>query len=119
MLYCIKNPENYKLKSFVCKYLKEIPISTHEVEGTFSVSNIRFYRYTVEIDVLFKGKIHGRRGRTKSLWLSSDVLNEKGVSKIRIYRYIRKSLIKKINARLAIFSIELRDYSYIKKLKWN
>jgi hypothetical protein len=68
--------------------------------------------------VAFTGKMYGRMGRNPNVWLSSEVLNMERVSKIRINRFIKKSLVKKIESRLALFGLELRHYSEIKKLKW-
>lgn len=118
MLYCIKTPENRILKSFVVKYVKDIEVSSHTLQGTFSIKNIRFYKYTVEIDVLYKGKIFGRRGGDKNNWLSSDILKEDRVSKVRVNKMIRKALLSKLESRLELFDITLRHYSYIKTLKW-
>ena len=118
MLYSIRTPEKLQLRSFVKKYVKNVPISTNALQGTFSITNIRFYTCIVEIEVAFTGKMYGRMGRNPNVWLSSEVLNMERVSKIRINRFIKKSLVKKIESRLALFGLEFRHYSYIKKLKW-
>lgn len=118
MLYCIKSPENQQLKTFVKKYVRDIPINTTKLQGSFSILNIRFYTYTIELEISFKGKMYGRLGRNPSLWLSSDILKKDRISKVRINRHIKKSLIDKIQTRLSIFGLDLKHYSDIKKLKW-
>ena len=118
MLYCIKTPEKKQLKSYIQKYVKDIPISSNVLQGSFSISNIRFYKYNIEVDVLFKGKMLGKMGKKPNSWLSSEILNQERVSKIRINRHIKKRLYDNVNSRLSIFGEGLFSYSYIKKIKW-
>lgn len=118
MLYSIRTPEKLQLRSFVKKYVKNVPISTNALQGTFSITNIRFYTCIVEIEVAFTGTMYGRMGRNPNVWLTSEILKRERVSKIRVNRFIKKSLVKKIDSRLALFGLELRHHSYIKKLKW-
>lgn len=118
MLYSIRTPENLQLRSLVKKYIKNVPIYTNVLQGTFSITNIRFYSYTLEIEVVFTGTMYGRMGRTSNVWLTSEILKRERVSKIRVNKFIKKNLQNKIESRLALFGLEFRHYSYIKKLKW-
>lgn len=118
MSYCIKTPEKKQLKAFICKYIKDIPVKNNNLTGTFSVTNIRFYSYVVEVELTYKGKFYGRMNKCKSHWLGPEILDIPNVAKIRVFRFIKKNLAKTLESRLRIFDVDLRDYSYIKKIKW-
>lgn len=118
MLYCIITPEKKQLKSYIKKYVKDIRVSSHLLQGSFSINNIRFYKYNIEVDIIFQGKMLGKMGIKPKEWLSSQILNHQRVSKIRINRCIKKRLYDSINTRLSIFGETLQGYYYIKKIKW-
>jgi hypothetical protein len=119
MLYSTRTPENRQLKKYICKYLKEVPISSSKLQGTVSVYNIRFYSQVIEIEIVFKGKMFAKKSHSPSKWYSSELLNDERVSKIRINKHIKKNLFNLLQSRLHLFDLELYSYRYIKKLKWN
>jgi len=118
MLYCIRTPEKKQLKSYIKKYVKDIRVSSNLLQGSFSINNIRFYKYNIEVDVIFQGKMLGKMGNHPKQWLSSQILNHQRVSKIRTNRHIKKRLFDYINTRLSIFGETLHSHYYIKKIKW-
>ena len=116
--YVIINQDTICTKKAVRKFSKKIPISNEKIEGVFTVTGYRKYKYCEDIDVEFYGKIFARTG-FKSEWLTSDVMNSgRRISKIKVNRFIRKSLLKSIQLHMNYFGITIKHYSDIKKIKW-
>ena len=128
MLRCEKSNETQFLKSKVLKFSKELKIKEQNIEGKIFIENLRFYKtsfsynskfpYTIEVDVTFQGLIRAR-GNLKGLeWFSSKILTQNGFSKIKINRFIRKSIVDKIQNRLSYFGLSLNGYYEIKRINW-
>jgi hypothetical protein len=128
MLRCEKSNETQFLKSKILKFSQELKIEEQNIEGKIFIENLRFYKtsfsynskfpYTLEVDVSFQGKIRAR-GTSKGLeWFSSKILTQNGFSKIKINRFIRKSIVDKIQNRLSYFGLSLNGYYEIKRINW-
>jgi hypothetical protein len=128
MLRCEKSNETQFLKSKVLKFSQELKIKEQNIEGKIFIENLRFYKtsfsynskfpYTIEVDVTFQGLIRAR-GNLKGLeWFSSKILTQNGFSKIKINRFIRKSIVDKIQNRLSYFGLSLNGYYEIKRINW-
>jgi len=115
--YC-SNSENIKKFKKVISKLATIEINTDVIQGKITVIGYRKYNSWDEIDIQFEGKILARATSFGREWHFSDVLKKKNISKIKVNRFIRKQIYKSLNFRLRVFSVELKHYSDIKKLKW-
>ena len=118
--YVKSDSESKAIKTLVTKYVKNVPIKTDRLQGKFTVKNIRRYKFHTEVDLQFKGKINAKIGRTCD-WYSSDIkLGHKDyrISKVKLNRYIRKSIYKDVSHQLQYFSESLKYYSDVKKIEW-
>lgn len=119
--YVIKTESTKSLKTVVTKFGSEIPVSNDRVRGVFTIKNYRKYSYSEEVDVEFKGEIHVRWNR-KTDWYDSSicdkVVNKQKVSKVKLNRFLRKSLLNEVKTHLNYFDVCLRIYSDIKKVNW-
>jgi hypothetical protein len=119
--YVIKNQITESTKTLIKKFSREVQVNNDRVRGVYTITNYRKYQFGIEVDVVFKGEIHAGIGNKKQ-WFSSDILNvENGkyrISKIKLNRFIRKSLVPEIRCNLNYFSESLSYYSEIKKIQW-
>lgn len=128
MLRCEKSNETQFLKSKVLKFSQELKIKEQNIEGKIFIENLRFYNtsyginsrfpYTLEVDVTFQGVIRARKSSKGLEWFSAKILTERGFSKIKINRFIRKSIVDKIQNRLSYFGLSLNGYYEIKRINW-
>jgi len=118
--YLKTDDESKAIKFFVTKYLKNIPTKNDNLQGKFTIKNIRRYRFETEVEVVFQGKIQARIGRKGLSWYGPEILTDKNykISKVKLNRFIRKSLTKEIEHRLSFFSESIRYYNNIKKITW-
>lgn len=117
-MYVIKTPETSATKKALGMFSKNIKIENNQVKGTFSVSGYRKYNYGEELDVEFNGIIHVKLGRKPYFWYGKEVVNESNVSKIKLNRFLKKSIYKELKRHTAYFGVNLRYYSEIKKIIW-
>jgi hypothetical protein len=115
--YCFNTENNKKLKKVISKFVT-IELNTDAIQGKVTVIGYRKYSFREEVDIQFEGKILARTGSFNKEWRCSDVLTKKNISKIKVNRFIKKQIHKSLNMRLRYFSIDLRWYSDIKKVKW-
>lgn len=92
-------------------------IDNDSVKGRVNVIGYRKYQFRDEFDIEFIGEIKARVGGGPQ-WVSSEILKRKNISKIKVNRFIRREIFKMLRPRVRYFSIELRWYSDIRKLKW-
>ena len=95
----------------------EIPIRTDYAEGVIKITNYRKYMLWEEVDATFKGKIFVRiyRGRD---WHDSSVTKTHNISKVKLNRFLRKTILFDIQTRMNYFGVDIRDYYNIGKIKW-
>ena len=113
--------ESKTLKNIILKFSKDIDIENKNVRGTFTIKNVRKYEHFTEVDVIFKGCIYARVGRTLD-WYDSSILNKehKGykISKIKLNRFLKKSILRDVSINLKYFSENIKFYTDIKKIEW-
>lgn len=137
-MICLKDPETQYLNGLVKKYGKDIDIhfghgnnqyglnQTKSLEGTFSIKSIRKYRRSYissgpcyEIDLILNGKVFAWWNGERKFW-SSELLQNKNVSKIRVNKLIRKHIVRDIQLYLLTFGIDVNPYISlsVKKVEW-
>lgn len=137
-MICLKDPETQYLNGLVKKYGKDIdihfghgnnqysPNQTKSLEGTFSIKSIRKYRKSsigfgpcYEIDLILNGKVFAWWNGERKFW-SSELLQNKNVSKIRVNKLIRKHIVRDIQLYLLTFGIDVNPYISlsVKKVEW-
>lgn len=95
----------------------QVKIDTSEIRGMVNLKNFRKYNFTDQVDLEFSGEIYvffkGKRS-----WVSTSLLVNENVSKIKVNKFIRKRLYKTLKDYLNFFSVRLNYYTDIKKIKW-
>jgi hypothetical protein len=120
MGYQIITEETIAIRKLLKKYGNLI-ISNSDIDGEIIIKNYRKYRFRVEVDIEFKGKLFVKApGTPKRDWHYSNIVTEKNcnISKRKLNRYIRMCLITSVRNRMRIFSAELTNYQEISKIKW-
>lgn len=110
-----------KIAKDCSKRLGDILISNKTFQGKVKLKNIRKYSYTHEVDIVMEGKIFVRLGgKLTPSWYGTEIITEGKyrISKVRLNRFLRRSVIELVKHRLRYFGIEMRDYSQIKKIEW-
>jgi hypothetical protein len=115
--YCL-NTDEVKFTKKALKKWDTFPVDTDRVSGTIIIKNLRKYLGRGwECDVEFKGKacFHYKK---KQEFYTSELYNEKGVSKIKINRILKRGVYEDIKRRLMYFDVDLYYHESIKKIKW-
>ena len=119
--YVISTPETKSIKKIITKFSDRVPVDNKNIRGYFTIKNIRKYQFRVEVDIAFKGEIQARIGRNID-WYDNTILNQelKGykISKIKLNRFMRKSIFQEVKNNLRYYSEELKNYSDIIKIQW-
>ena len=117
---CITDDDSKAIKKLVKKYSKkEINSFNDRLRGSFTIVGFRKYQFTNEVDVEFNGEICARHASFAVLtWFKSDIYNQKGVSKIKVNKLIKRAIFKEVKDQAAYFGINLRYIEEIKKIKW-
>ena len=111
-----RTPSVKTTKTVLTKFAKSVPVSNNNIKGTFTITNYRRYNYYEEIDVNFQGSIFVYHNGKKT-WFTPKELG-KNVSKIKLNRFLRKSLYKELETYLRYFSVKIKYYNWIKKIEW-
>jgi hypothetical protein len=96
----------------------EIRISNEYLDGVIKIKNYRKYHHIHEVDVCFVGKIHVKIYRQVKTWHDSSVLKKYNISKIKLNRFLRRTMLDEVQIRMNYFGVEIRDYYNIQKIKW-
>ena len=117
---CIIDDDSRAIKKSLKKYSKKEIISVNErLKGSFTIVGFRKYQFTNEVDVEFNGEICARHGSLAVLtWFKSDIYNQKGTSKVKVNKLIKRAIFKEVKDQAAYFGINLRYIEEIKKIKW-
>lgn len=118
--YVISTPETKSIKKIITKFSDRVPVDNKNMRGFFTIKNIRKYQFRVEVDIVFKGEIQARIGRNPD-WYNNTILNEETgytISKIKLNRFMRKSIFHEVKNNLKYYSEELKNYSDIIKIQW-
>lgn len=119
--YAFKTPSIVNTKKVLKKFSESIPVSNQYIRGVFTVTNYRKYSFREEVDVQFDGEIFVTWQRKKDWYDSSIMTKSDGkykVSVIKVNRFIRRNIIWNVTSHLKYFSVDLKCYSDIKKIKW-
>lgn len=107
-------------KYFIKKFSTGIKVDTQKIRGHFTITSYRKYSCKEEVDVVFKGEIFCKIGRTPAQWYGNEIIGiYKNISKVKLNRLLRKSLFEDVRRRCRLFSADLWTYHDIKKIKWN
>ena len=121
--YVITDDNTKTVKKILKKHSKKQVSANNEfMKGTFTVKTYRKYEFREEVDILFEGEIYAKYRRplqplTRE-WFKSDILQHRGVSKIKVNKLIRRFLFDDVKTYLAYFGISLRYPEQIKKITW-
>ena len=120
MGYVINNDETKAIKKIIKKFSGDkINPTNQKLRGSFKITNFRKYPFSDEIDIEFKGEIFAKTslfGRQE--WLSSEIYSQKGVSKIKINRLIKRHILSEIKAHAVYFGINIKFTQNLKKITW-
>jgi hypothetical protein len=89
------------------------------LRGSFTIVGFRKYEFTNEVDIEFNGELFAiYESSTGPTWIKSDIYNQKGASKVKINKLIKRSIFNEVKDHVAYFGINLRFTGEIKKIKW-
>ena len=120
--YVVTNETTKNLKRAIIKFSKDVSVNTNLLRGKFTVQRYRRYIMRDEVDIIFQGEIYVTLGGKKD-WYSPSILDASGknwrVSKIKVNRFIKKSIFKNVLQHLNYFDIRhLHSHYDIKKITW-
>ena len=117
---CINNEDSKVTKKLLKKFSKkDIASFNDKLRGSFNIVGFRKYQFTNEVDIEFNGEICARHSSFgNDEWFKSDIYGQKGVSKIKINKLIKRSIFNEVKDQAAYFGINLRYIEEIKKIKW-
>lgn len=111
---------------FLNKAIKtfKMPVKGGRLSGSAYVKKIRKYdagnKYSpffYEVDIIFVGEMFARIDKN-STWLTSEIMERKGVSKIKVNKIIRKDVEDAFRRASSLFNIPQWDFT-IKKVEWS
>ena len=121
--YVINDDVTKSVKKILKKHSKkQVSVNNECMKGTFTIKTYRKYEFREEVDILFEGEIYVKYKRplqplTRE-WFQSDILQDRGVSKIKVNKLLRRFLFDDVQTYLAYFGIRLRFVEEIKKVTW-
>jgi hypothetical protein len=119
--YAIQTSDVKNTKKLIKKFGTEISVSNKYVRGLFTIKNFRKYSLHNEVEVEFKGEI-SVSWRGKKDWYDASLMTKTNgrykPSIIKVNRFIRKNLMFEVQTHLKYFSVDLRTYNDIQKIKW-
>jgi hypothetical protein len=122
MGYAINNDETKAIKKIIKKFSgNKIDPTNQKLRGSFKITNFRKYPNVVydEIDIEFKGEIFAKTSLFGGQeWLSSEIYSQKGVSKIKINKLIKRHILSEIKAHAVYFGINIKFTQNLKKITW-
>ena len=118
--YVIVSEQSKAVNKLLQKYSeKKILISNSNLRGTFKITRYRKYAYSSEIDIEFTGQIFARDSSFGvHHWHSSNIYTERGFSKIKINKFIKRYLFNEIKNHARFFGIEMYTHDCLKKVTW-
>ena len=123
---CIKDQEVSVINKTLLK--QKVEVDENGLKGSLTISRVRKYQPYAdnikingktpenwEIEILFNGKLKGKLDKLE--WFSSEILDKKNVSKIRVNKIIKRNLVKILQRiflirtikELGIGKIEVQD----------
>lgn len=115
---CIRDKETRDLFSYIKRKHSLIKINEPEsIEGELVIKSVRKYKYRYEVDVDFRGFIWGK-GSYASKIKKYDHSDLPHLSKIKLYRIMRKKVVSYLKTKLSLFGVEITRTEHISKIKW-
>ena len=117
---CISDDDSKVIKKSLKKFSKrEIASFNDRLRGSFTIVGFRKYQFINEVDIEFNGEICARHSSLAVLtWFKSDIYNQKGVSKIKVNKLIKRAIFNEVRDQAAYFGVNLRYATEIKKINW-
>ena len=122
---CIRDKETKSYFNYIKRKHSVIKVNEPEsIEGELTIKSIRKYpmgalskNFRYEVDIEFKGYVWGRTGYSGG-FKKYEQRQLESLSKIRLYRLMRKKLMSELKTRLSLFDIQLTRVENITKIKW-
>ena len=117
---CISDDDSKVIKKSLKKFSKrEINSFNDRLRGSFTIVGFRKYQFTNEVDIEFNGDLCARTNSfVDTEWFKSDIYGNKGISKIKVNKLIKRSIFNEVKDQAAYFGINLRYITEIKKINW-
>jgi hypothetical protein len=117
--YLIQDTISKAIKKSLVKW-GEFPIDNSCLRGTVTINNYRQYQFRHEVDIEFKGEIFVRIANENIDWHDSSIVTcgKYRISKIKLNRFIRKSVLKEVCIRMNYFGVNIKEYQNVNKIKW-
>lgn len=124
---CIKDEETTLINKHIDKFSQVF--SDAVMDGKLHIKKIRKYapdisgRFTIkgyqkwEVDIIFEGKLSARVSTANSQWFGSEIYNQKGISKVKVNRLIKKRCLNIVTRKMAFWGVSEFDFT-IKKVTW-
>lgn len=115
---CIRDKETRILVDYIKRKHSVIKINEPEsIKGEFIIKSVRKYKNKYEVDVDFKGYIWGRGSYRPNLQ-KCEYKDLPNLSKVKLYRVMRKKCLDKLKSRLSLFGIDINKTENISRIKW-
>jgi hypothetical protein len=117
---CISDDDSKAINKSLKKFSKrEIASFNDRLRGSFTIVGFRKYQFTNEVDIEFNGDLCARTNSfVDTEWFKSDIYGNKGISKIKVNKLIKRSIFNEVKDQAAYFGINLRYITEIKKINW-
>jgi hypothetical protein len=117
---CISDDDSKVINKSLKKFSKrEIDSFNDRLRGSFTIVGFRKYQFTNEVDIEFNGDLCARTNSfVDTEWFKSDIYGNKGISKIKVNKLIKRSIFNEVKDQAAYFGINLRYITEIKKINW-
>ena len=116
----INDNEAKTIRKVVKKFSgNKISFTNGTLRGTFKITNFRKYPMHHEVDIEFNGQLFAKTSVLDARkWFSSEIYTQKGVSKIKINKLIKRHLLREVKSHGAYFGIDIKWIENIKKVTW-
>lgn len=119
--YAIQTSDVKNTKKLLKKFGNQISVSNQYLRGEFTIKNFRKYSFHTEVEIQFKGEIFVSWNRKKDWYDASLMTKTDGRFKpslIKVNRFIRRNIMFAVQTHMKYFSLDLRTYNDIQKIKW-
>ena len=117
-------------------FMKKIPklaqfmngkLQNDRIDGHFVINRIRKYPNTTygmnfdyyEVDVTFDGKIYGQHQIGGVMWVDSEIMQNKLVSKVRVNKTLKRHISRPLRKNLEILLCHIYPHDVvINKISW-
>ena len=125
---CIKDEETILINKHINKFSQVF--CDVLMDGKVHIKRIRKYapntsnRFTIkgyqkwEVDIIFEGKLNARVSPGgPSQWVGSEIYNQKGISKVKVNRLIKKRCLNIVTRKMAFWGVSEFEFT-VKKVTW-